>query len=75
MNRHERKRTWYRAGMAVLTLILLASAARSAHAQFLPTQEPQASLERVTLGGVAQWIQIRGADANNPVLLARSSNP
>jgi pimeloyl-ACP methyl ester carboxylesterase len=33
------------------------------------------SLERVQLGGITQWIRIRGADATNPVLLLMQQGP
>src|SRR6266513_6255216 len=32
-------------------------------------------LERVQLGGITQWIRIRGADATNPVLLLMQQGP
>jgi pimeloyl-ACP methyl ester carboxylesterase len=33
------------------------------------------TLERVQLGGITQWIRIRGADATNPVLLLMQQGP
>src|SRR5262245_1530177 len=32
-------------------------------------------LERIQLGGITQWIRIRGADASNPVLLLMQQGP
>jgi pimeloyl-ACP methyl ester carboxylesterase len=42
------------------------------------TQEEQMqtdAIERVQLGGITQWIRIRGADASNPVLLLMQQGP
>jgi hypothetical protein len=33
------------------------------------------SLEEVRLGGLTQWIRVRGADASNPVLLLMQQGP
>ena len=33
------------------------------------------TLERVQLGGITQWIRVRGADAANPVLLLMQQGP
>ncbi|HEX3194962.1 MAG TPA: alpha/beta hydrolase [Streptosporangiaceae bacterium] len=33
------------------------------------------ALERVQLGGITQWIRVRGADATNPVLLLMQQGP
>jgi pimeloyl-ACP methyl ester carboxylesterase len=33
------------------------------------------TLERVQLGGITQWIRVRGADASNPVLLLMQQGP
>jgi pimeloyl-ACP methyl ester carboxylesterase len=33
------------------------------------------TLERVQLGGITQWIRVRGADATNPVLLLMQQGP
>ena len=33
------------------------------------------SLERVQLGGITQWIRVRGSDATNPVLLLMQQGP
>ena len=33
------------------------------------------ALEGVQLGGITQWIRIRGADASNPVLLLMQQGP
>jgi pimeloyl-ACP methyl ester carboxylesterase len=33
------------------------------------------SLEGVRLGGITQWIRVRGADASNPVLLLMQQGP
>ena len=33
------------------------------------------TLEGVQLGGITQWIRVRGADASNPVLLLMQQGP
>jgi pimeloyl-ACP methyl ester carboxylesterase len=33
------------------------------------------TLERIQLGGITQWIRVRGADASNPVLLLMQQGP
>src|SRR5215469_3240820 len=33
------------------------------------------TLEAVQLGGITQWIRVRGADASNPVLLLMQQGP
>jgi pimeloyl-ACP methyl ester carboxylesterase len=39
------------------------------------TQEPIATTEKLKLGGVGQWVVIRGRDVTNPVLLVLAGGP
>ena len=38
-------------------------------------KKPIDTLEPVQLGGITQWIRIRGTDASNPVLLLMQQGP
>ena len=55
-----------------VTTILLCSHARAAN---FPTATPIQEARYVTLGGIEQWITIRGADRANPVLLLVHGGP
>lgn len=58
-----------------LALIRPAAVAEVLDADGRPVPGSVASLEKVRLGGVDQWVSIRGRDATNPVLLHLSGGP
>lgn len=72
-----RLRTLFRAG--VLTLVLPTSASASARVATLraaaTTAAPMDEERFVTLGGIEQWITIRGSSRANPVLLILHGGP
>lgn len=67
--------------MTALLLIILAASQWEAHTPPIlgedgnPLPNSIASLEKVRLGGVDQWLIIRGQDINKPVLLFLSGGP
>lgn len=59
-------------GLFFVTSVLLCS---DASADYLATATPIQEARYVTLGGIEQWITIRGADRANPVLLLIHGGP
>ena len=70
---------WVIAILALLTLALFALRAyaqnRVAKRIAITSRNGIASLEKVRLGGIDQWIQIRGHDRTKPILLFLHSGP
>jgi len=66
-----------RTGLAGLALIVLLAIGAMSCAKTPKIETPQgiASLEKVKLGGVEQWLLIRGQDTSNPVLLFLHGGP
>src|SRR5256714_5261042 len=63
--------------LLVLALIVLRAYEQSQIAKRIAITSPNgiASLEKVRLGGVGQWVQIRGEDRTEPILLFLHSGP
>jgi pimeloyl-ACP methyl ester carboxylesterase len=63
------------AGLAICLIVVLWQIFVPGKTPAIKTQNGVASLEKVLLGGVEQWILIRGEDATNPVLLFLHGGP
>ena len=65
--------------LAVMLIILTFSSTGCSlikgHTAPIPAPNAVATLEQVTLGGMEQWVLIRGEDRNNPVLLWLHGGP
>src|SRR2546423_10966614 len=63
--------------LLVFALVVLRAYEQSQIAKRIAITSPNgiASLEKVRLGGVGQWVQIRGEDRTKPVLLFLHSGP
>ena len=63
--------------LLVLALVVLRAYEQSQIAKRIAITSPNgiASLEKVRLGGVGQWVQIRGEDRTKPILLFLHSGP
>ena len=77
-----RKRSWRIAGAIALALLLVAFLVIINEVPLQRDYTPRygsadsiASLEQVTLGDLKQWILIRGADRNNPLVLFLHGGP
>jgi pimeloyl-ACP methyl ester carboxylesterase len=71
-------RPWWKyllVGLAIIPVIILWQFFVPGKTPAIKTPNGVASLEKVMLGGVEQWILIRGEDAANPVLLFLHGGP
>src|SRR5579862_547648 len=72
-------------GVAIACLVLLAVSSALLYRKYLQHKVAQAraitspngieSLEPVRIGGIDQWIEVRGQDVNNPILLFIHGGP
>ena len=71
-----RNQAGFRSGLLILILVLAAGAtACVARTPAITAPSGIASLEKVKLGGVEQWVLIRGQDVKDPVLLFVHGGP
>jgi len=68
---------WLFAGLMAMVSVIVACDAKNAVAQASPVGTPQGVKEEmfVRIGGIDQWITIKGDDRNNPVLLFLHGGP